>query len=55
MSEYEAIAISWGWFKLKRGWYHANAQAYDQIPFLFPLRYRTAKELCEAENLTEEL
>lgn len=50
MSDYDAIAISFGWFKLKRGWYHPLAEQYPGF-IGYPVCYATSKELCEMENL----
>lgn len=49
--DFEAIATSWGWFKLKRGWYHPFAEQYPGFVG-YPVCYATAEELCKAENLT---
>jgi hypothetical protein len=53
MIDYDAIAISWGWFQLKCGWYHPMAEQYHGW-IGYPVCYSTSKELCETENLTED-
>lgn len=49
-SDYDAIAHSWGWFKLRRGWYHPFAEQY--VGYVgYPMCYPTSEQLCKSENL----